>query len=332
MSTGNGESEAPQAPLELGETLTIQTQDGATLPFEVVGVLEDRDGGDVLRGASPRARESGRVPVHRHRSRGHVAGRSGPRRGDPRRLLRFCRDGRRRPQWERAVRFASSFSLRASASGTSRQPTPSATPCGGWIRAHARSWWIPTSTRRWSFRGSSPMGTCGWCRPSRRCTATSTTAPSARPRWVPSAPGPISSPPATCARSSCANARTSSSARTPSPAARWPSTSARTPIRRRSSASSRISRSTASGCTTTSTGYIVATEAMRAAMVARGISAEAIAASGIPVRPEFAPPAESREAAARTARFAEEPLRRAAHGRRSRDRAVGANAAARSRR
>ncbi len=45
MSTGNGESEAPQAPLELGDTLTIQTHDGATLPFEVVGVLEDRDGG-----------------------------------------------------------------------------------------------------------------------------------------------------------------------------------------------------------------------------------------------------------------------------------------------
>jgi len=42
--------------------------------------------------------------------------------------------------------------------------------------------------------------------------------------------------------------------------------------------------------------YVVATEAMRAAMVARGIRAEAIAASGIPVQPEFAPSDEDRAA------------------------------------
>ena len=43
-------------------------------------------------------------------------------------------------------------------------------------------------------------------------------------------------------------------------------------------------------------GYVVATEAMRDAMVARGIESERIATSGIPVRPEFVPGAESRDA------------------------------------
>jgi processive 1,2-diacylglycerol beta-glucosyltransferase len=42
--------------------------------------------------------------------------------------------------------------------------------------------------------------------------------------------------------------------------------------------------------------YVVATEAMREAMVARGIDAERISAIGIPVRPEFAPTSEPRDA------------------------------------
>ncbi len=41
--------------------------------------------------------------------------------------------------------------------------------------------------------------------------------------------------------------------------------------------------------------YIVATEAMREALLARQIRADAIAVTGIPVRPEFAPSHESRE-------------------------------------
>jgi hypothetical protein len=41
MSSVNGESERPHAPLELSELLHIQTNDGASLQFEVVGILED---------------------------------------------------------------------------------------------------------------------------------------------------------------------------------------------------------------------------------------------------------------------------------------------------
>lgn len=45
MTTSNGESEEPRGPLELNETLTIETDEGAALSFEVVGVLEDPDAG-----------------------------------------------------------------------------------------------------------------------------------------------------------------------------------------------------------------------------------------------------------------------------------------------
>jgi hypothetical protein len=41
MPSPNGESQDPRAPLELSDVLYIQTNDGASLPFEVVGVLED---------------------------------------------------------------------------------------------------------------------------------------------------------------------------------------------------------------------------------------------------------------------------------------------------
>lgn len=42
-------------------------------------------------------------------------------------------------------------------------------------------------------------------------------------------------------------------------------------------------------------GYVVATEAMRNALLARRIRSEAISVTGIPVRPEFIPPAEPRD-------------------------------------
>jgi processive 1,2-diacylglycerol beta-glucosyltransferase len=42
-------------------------------------------------------------------------------------------------------------------------------------------------------------------------------------------------------------------------------------------------------------GYVVATEAMRSALLARGVAAEAISVSGIPVRGEFAPSSETVE-------------------------------------
>ncbi|HTU83080.1 MAG TPA: hypothetical protein VMF61_13180 [Candidatus Acidoferrales bacterium] len=38
--------ERPNGPLELSEILYIQTKDGAELPFEVVGILEDPDDGN----------------------------------------------------------------------------------------------------------------------------------------------------------------------------------------------------------------------------------------------------------------------------------------------
>ena len=45
MATSNGESETQRGPLELSETLYIETDDGKSLTFEVVGILEDADDG-----------------------------------------------------------------------------------------------------------------------------------------------------------------------------------------------------------------------------------------------------------------------------------------------
>lgn len=45
MAPTNGESEPPRKPLELSETLSIETGDGGSLPFEVVGILEDPEAG-----------------------------------------------------------------------------------------------------------------------------------------------------------------------------------------------------------------------------------------------------------------------------------------------
>jgi hypothetical protein len=45
MASSNGESSSPRAPLELQDILHIQTKEGASLLFEVVGILEDPDEG-----------------------------------------------------------------------------------------------------------------------------------------------------------------------------------------------------------------------------------------------------------------------------------------------
>jgi hypothetical protein len=45
MTTSNGESDKPRGPLELSDTLTIETNEGTVLPFEVVGILADSEGG-----------------------------------------------------------------------------------------------------------------------------------------------------------------------------------------------------------------------------------------------------------------------------------------------
>ena len=45
MATTNGESDKPRGPLELSETLTIETNEGTMLPFEVVGILQDAEEG-----------------------------------------------------------------------------------------------------------------------------------------------------------------------------------------------------------------------------------------------------------------------------------------------
>ena len=46
MPSANGEGEEPHAPLELHEVIHIQTSDGASRAFEVVGILEDPEAGD----------------------------------------------------------------------------------------------------------------------------------------------------------------------------------------------------------------------------------------------------------------------------------------------
>jgi hypothetical protein len=43
MPSSNGESGMPHAPLELKEALYIESEDGTSLRFEVVGILEDPD-------------------------------------------------------------------------------------------------------------------------------------------------------------------------------------------------------------------------------------------------------------------------------------------------
>jgi len=45
MATSNGESERPRGPLELSETLTIETNEGTMLAFEVIGILQDAEEG-----------------------------------------------------------------------------------------------------------------------------------------------------------------------------------------------------------------------------------------------------------------------------------------------
>ncbi len=41
MPSSNGESTEPHMPLEIKEILYVETNEGASLPFEVVGILED---------------------------------------------------------------------------------------------------------------------------------------------------------------------------------------------------------------------------------------------------------------------------------------------------
>ena len=80
-------------------------------------------------------------------------------------------------------------------------------------------------------------------------------------------------------------------------------------------------------------GYVVATEAMRDALMARGVRPSAILVSGIPVRPEFARRRAERRRTARAARSAARPEDRAADGRRPRhrtDRAYARGAEARA--
>jgi hypothetical protein len=45
MPSTNGESAMPDSPLELQETLYIETTGGESLAFEVVGILEDPEAG-----------------------------------------------------------------------------------------------------------------------------------------------------------------------------------------------------------------------------------------------------------------------------------------------
>lgn len=60
MTTSNGDHDERNNPLELSETLTIETSDGKQLDFEVVGILEDSENDTsyaVLRHEAPEAEE-----------------------------------------------------------------------------------------------------------------------------------------------------------------------------------------------------------------------------------------------------------------------------------
>ena len=43
MATSNGGTGEPSEPLELSDVLNVETREGASLSFEVVGILEDPD-------------------------------------------------------------------------------------------------------------------------------------------------------------------------------------------------------------------------------------------------------------------------------------------------
>jgi hypothetical protein len=45
LATSNGDGDERKEPLELNETLTIETSDGEFLRFDVVGILEDSEKG-----------------------------------------------------------------------------------------------------------------------------------------------------------------------------------------------------------------------------------------------------------------------------------------------
>jgi len=45
VNSGNGKGRMEGAPLELDDVVTIETNDGKRLTFEVVGILEDADEG-----------------------------------------------------------------------------------------------------------------------------------------------------------------------------------------------------------------------------------------------------------------------------------------------
>jgi hypothetical protein len=45
VTTSNGEGDEPRGPIELSETLTIETNEGTVLAFEVVGILQDAEEG-----------------------------------------------------------------------------------------------------------------------------------------------------------------------------------------------------------------------------------------------------------------------------------------------
>jgi hypothetical protein len=149
MPSSNGESGMPHAPLELQEALLIETEDGSSRRFEVVGILED-----------PQEQISYAVLVHE------------PAEGEEQFIVtdlagNLLEDDKLAQEDgaagdEEDDGFASSSSPPASASVTSRRPTRSRPRFAATIPPLARASSTHTSTRRCWCRASSRTATCAW--------------------------------------------------------------------------------------------------------------------------------------------------------------------------
>ena len=183
----------------------------------------------------------------------------------------------------------------------------SAPLCGASIQAFRRTSPIRTSMPLRSFRAWFRMATSKWSRPFRRCTGTSTTGPSARPRWVRFARGRTSSQRATCVR--CWTARTPRRSRLHARVSVRRDGGIQTSLRRRSSG--RRNRHGFCGArildSRNDRRVCGRNRAVRDVMIARGIAPERVAASGIPVRARIRAGERVARVAARAARSAARP-------------------------
>ncbi len=285
-------------PLELSEVLHIETKTARTLRSTVVGILEDPRDENFLRGAD--ASDGEATPTKtahfivtdlaRQYDRG--------RRGCPRNPRRLSRDAattktssRRKPANSRSVSVGQRR-RRASFGGRRR----CVTLCARSIRQCTRRSSIRTNMRRSSFRAWCPTAICRWSRRFRRCIATFTIAPNARPKSDRFARGRISSPRKTCVRCMqrerpdvvvCTHA--------------FPCGAMAEYKRRYRDAPPVVGdrhrfRRARFWMHATSTRYVGRdATTLRRSLLARGFARGRVAASGIPVRAEFVPASRNRK-------------------------------------